>query len=99
MNGFISICLDESRKLLNDYITSGYDFMGWRGESLYFALRDSQGGILNQVWFDIQTLPEQLKMSLKCFSDNELIYFLSGGCGVFAKLKGMGSLLKALKII
>lgn len=61
-----------------------FDLVGWKGEQLYFDLRNeyAQGNLLKQIAFDIMTLDSQYKLLAKTYRQNDLLYdvfFVAGG--------------------
>lgn len=100
---FIALHADEieyAKQQIQEFIMSGhYDFLGFRGEQLYFQLQGeyAKGCIPKIIYFDIKTLLEQSKLSLKCFYDNDLIYMCFGGFASLTKIKGFVGILKLLR--
>jgi hypothetical protein len=97
-----AICVHAASNDLNYYISNGgYDFLGWKGEDLYFKLRDAyaHGNPLKILRFDVMNLKLQGLMTIKNISDNDLIYMWFGGYTALVKLKGGMVLLKLLKFI
>lgn len=76
----------ESKNKLNQYVESEWDFLGHRGESLYFKLRNNyaKGDILKELDFDIKMRKEVYTSSKKIVDDNDLVY---GTIGVLYGLK------------
>jgi len=92
-----AIDIDSAKEQLNQL--SGYDFMGFEYEKLLFELREAyaKGSVIKEIWFDIATTKEQIIQTMKCFEDNDLIYYSIGGVGALIKLKKIGVLLRLLR--
>ncbi|MBB6214941.1 hypothetical protein HNQ80_001026 [Anaerosolibacter carboniphilus] len=68
--------IEYAEKKIDEYMSSGWDLLGWRGEKIYFQLRDdySRGSIIKQIEFEMQTAGKQFRMIEKNYKDNDLIY-------------------------
>lgn len=100
ITGF-AIDIDSAKEQLHQQLSSSsYDFMGFKYEELYFKLRESysNGSISKSLLFDLQTLMEQISLGIKCFEDNDIIYYCTGAAGVLLKLKKASALLRLLRI-
>lgn len=71
------ISLNEARDKLKVYlIMDEWDFMGRKGEKLYFQLQENyaQGNLIKKLIFDLSTLDYQIKIFCKVFDDNIYVY-------------------------
>jgi len=90
--------IDDYKAEIERYLNTDYDFMGIKGERLYFQLRKdyTEGKILKTIAYDIKTLDIQLKTTKKNLKDNKDIYALLAGLGGLYKFKYLKVVLKPI---
>ncbi|MFT9497039.1 hypothetical protein [Anaerosolibacter sp.] len=61
---------------IDKYLKDGWDLLGWKGEKLYFQLRDdyAKGNIIKQIEFEAKTAGKNFRMLEKNYKENDLIY-------------------------
>ena len=80
------------------YLDSGFDFLGMKGERLYFQLRDeyANGSIRKAIEFDFKMLRNQGRITAKNLEDNKDIYFVVFTLGAGLKFIGRSVTIKPI---